>query len=42
MNNYFEKYKKYKSKYLNLLKKINQIGGNQQLIEINLDNYKDI
>ena len=42
MNNYFEKYKKYKSKYLNLLKKINQIGGNQQLIEINLDNYKDL
>lgn len=35
-NTYFSKYKKYKTKYLNLLKKYNQVGGN------NIDNLDEI
>ena len=41
MNNYLEKYKKYKTKYLNLLKKINQKGGAVE-ITFDLDRYKDL
>ena len=41
MNNYKEKYKKYKSKYLNLLKKNKQTGGGVEII-FDLNNYKDL
>ena len=39
--NYLEKYKKYKTKYLNLLKKMNQKGGAVE-ITFDLDRYKDL
>jgi hypothetical protein len=41
MNNYLEKYKKYKSKYLNLLKNNKQTGGGVEIM-FDLNKYKDL
>ena len=35
MSNYYNKYLKYKNKYLNMLNNINQIGGHSEIIQFN-------